>query len=185
MRQRTVVWDSKCEVRSVRTPFGEVQIFCPFWVAALIGNKEICFREITQFPSSVNNVFFIVCQVNSIQMTERLWDSNGGHRCWLFCKDVQYTSMPTFGTFFQTCIFGTANAANWKVSSKEYWDFTHTSFQNAVQLRLQIFQSYICVFRSLSLKEMRRNNESGFRKHSLTKLLDPRKVHTELQPHLW
>lgn len=27
MRQRTVVWDSKCEVHSVRTPFGEVQIF--------------------------------------------------------------------------------------------------------------------------------------------------------------
>jgi len=64
MRQRTVVWDSKCEVRSVRTPFGEVQIFCPLWVAALIGNKEICFREITQFPSSVDNVFFRVCQVN-------------------------------------------------------------------------------------------------------------------------
>jgi len=101
MRQRTVVWDSKCEVCSVCTPFGEVQIFCPFWVAALIGNKEICFREITQFPSSVDNVFFRVCQVNSIQMTE---NSNGGHRCWLFCKDVQYTSMPTFDTFFQTCI---------------------------------------------------------------------------------
>ena len=72
----------------------------------------------------------------------------------------------TFGTFF--C--GTACAANlrlllqigrflprigrflpkkWKASTEECWVRTHISFRNAVELRLRIFWSCVCVFRDV------------------------------------
>jgi len=60
--------------------------------------------------------------------------------------------MPTFRTLIQN-VFGVqlhrkseASYENRKVSSEEHWVHTHVSYQNAVQLRLQIFWSCIFVF---------------------------------------
>jgi len=39
-------------------------------------------------------------------------------------------------------------AANRKASSKKHWDCTHITFQNVVQLCLQIFRSCVCAFQS-------------------------------------
>ena len=70
--------------------FGEVQSLSSL-AASLIDKKELVLQEligmldkdITQLPSSIDNVFVRVHQVNSIQVTERLWDRHGCHRSWL------------------------------------------------------------------------------------------------------
>ena len=72
---------------------------------------------------------------------------------------------------FPKCVFGVActanrkaSSTNWKASSEERRAHTHISFRNAVQLRLWIFRSCVCVFRGAFVTAKQNSKWKGFRK---------------------